>query len=115
MGHSPTLVVRNRIYHRVFDRAWVTQHMPDAELRRQRSAYRRGLLRATGLAAVVVGLLGFLAWTSLRLADDRRQALIGAGDLLYVSQMNIAHQAALRGQIMRARRLLDRDQAVREE
>ena len=45
------LRVRNRIYERVFDREWVTQHMPDAELRRQRAAYRRGLLRATASAA----------------------------------------------------------------
>ena len=29
-----SLKLRNRIYERVFDRAWVIQHMPDAELRR---------------------------------------------------------------------------------
>src|SRR5262249_46551421 len=32
-----SLQVRNRIYARVFDRAWVGQHMPDAELRRQKA------------------------------------------------------------------------------
>src|SRR5262249_27437065 len=34
------LRVRNRIYERIFDAAWVAAHMPDAELRRQRAAYR---------------------------------------------------------------------------
>src|SRR5262249_51531340 len=43
------LRVRNRIYERVFDREWVKTNMPDAELRRQRTAYRRGLLRATAV------------------------------------------------------------------
>jgi len=101
------LAVRNRIYHRVFDPSWVSQHMPNAELRRQRSAYRKGLARATMLSGVVMSLLGALTWTALRLADDRRQALIGAGDLLYVSQMNLAHQASTRGKIVRAQRLLE--------
>src|SRR6185369_11154270 len=35
-GH---LQVRNRIYHRVFNEHWVTENMPDAELRRQRAAF----------------------------------------------------------------------------
>src|SRR5205085_12022825 len=54
------LVVRNRIYARVFDRGWVAQHMPDAELRRQKTAFRRGLLRAASVAGVVVTLMSFL-------------------------------------------------------
>src|SRR5262245_56851715 len=48
------LRVRNRIYQRVFDRAWVRANMPDAELRRQRAAYRRGLLRAAAVAALII-------------------------------------------------------------
>src|SRR5437868_14865427 len=39
------LWVRNRIYYRVFDRDWVLAHMPDAEVRRQRAAFRRGVTR----------------------------------------------------------------------
>lgn len=104
---TAALQVRNRIYSQVFDEAWVLRHMPDAELRRQRAAYRLGLARATTLAAVVVALLGGLAALSLSLANDRRRALLGAGDLLYVSQMNLAYQAAAAGEIPRARRLLE--------
>ena len=43
------LRVRNRIYAHAFDARWVAAAMPDAELRRQRAAYRRGLLRGNGL------------------------------------------------------------------
>src|SRR5947209_19148444 len=49
-----SLVVRNRIYERVFDRSWVVEHMPDAEVRRQKAAYRRGLVRATAVAGAGV-------------------------------------------------------------
>jgi len=54
------LCVRNRIYYRVFDWEWVKANMPDAELRRQRAAYRRGWLRAAALltsAAVIFAIL----------------------------------------------------------
>src|SRR5262249_12256885 len=30
---------RNRIYHRVFNRRWVQSNLPDADVRRQRSAF----------------------------------------------------------------------------
>src|SRR5215813_11597027 len=43
------LRVRNRIYERVFDREWAQANMPEAELIRQREAYRRGLLLATAV------------------------------------------------------------------
>jgi hypothetical protein len=48
------LKVRNRIYDHVFNRHWVSTHMPDAELRRQRRAFRLGLLRASGVFALVL-------------------------------------------------------------
>ena len=52
---------RNRIYDRVFDRDWITAHMPDAELRRQRIAYRKGLVWALGLSSVVLLVMSILA------------------------------------------------------
>jgi hypothetical protein len=66
------LHVRNRIYARVFDREWILATMPDAELRRQRAAYRRGLLRAASIAAVVLLLMVGLASAALY---QRRDAL----------------------------------------
>src|SRR5208282_4141670 len=47
------LVVRNRVYERVFDKHWIRANMPGAEARRQHAAFRRGLLYAAGLAFAV--------------------------------------------------------------
>lgn len=55
------LLIRNRIYARVFDREWVESQLPDAELRRQRTAYRRGLLRATAVASLLIAAFMALA------------------------------------------------------
>lgn len=43
------LKVRNRIYGQVFDPEWVRSCLPGAELRRQRTAYLRGLKLASGI------------------------------------------------------------------
>ena len=43
------LRVRNRIYGQVFDEGWVRSCLPGAELRRQRTAYLRGLKLASGI------------------------------------------------------------------
>jgi WD40 repeat protein len=70
------LQVRNRIYRHVFDRAWVMAHMPDAELVRQRAAFRRGLLRAASISAAIVGVMVALAAAAVyqaRQADHHRR------------------------------------------
>jgi WD40 repeat protein len=51
---------RNRIYDRVFDKDWVLAHLPDAEIRRQRDAFRRGVYRTAAAAAVLIILMGCL-------------------------------------------------------
>ena len=58
------LKVRNRIYSTVFDSNWVKENMPDADLRRQRMAFRRGVYRATAVAVVIIVALvsGFSAF-----------------------------------------------------
>jgi WD40 repeat protein len=72
-SESGCLRVRNRIYERVFDREWITQHMPDAELRRQRAAYRQGLVRAGAVAGVVLVLISVLASAALTQAARARR------------------------------------------
>jgi tetratricopeptide (TPR) repeat protein len=70
------LKVRNRIYYRVFDRDWITANMPDAELRRQRLAYRRGMVRAASVGAVIMIVmagLAFSAYRQRRIADQSRE------------------------------------------
>ncbi len=70
-----TLKVRNRIYAYVFDTAWVTTHMPDTELRRQREAYRAGVLRSAAIAACVVLMAALVAW-ALQNARSARSAAV---------------------------------------
>ena len=57
-GLNGFLRVRNRIYWRVFDGYWIQTNMPEAEVRRQRRAGRRGML--IGFGAAVVLLLSYL-------------------------------------------------------
>jgi WD40 repeat protein len=97
---SPRLQVRNRIYAQVFNREWLKASMPDAELRRQRSAFRRGLLRSAAVACAVVGVVGALALSAVRERDHARR-------LLYVADMNVALQAVSEKNLERAAELLD--------
>jgi WD40 repeat protein len=66
--------VRNRIYAQLFDRRWVRENLPDAEVRRQRAAYRRGVLRTAAIALTMLALVGGLAVTALRQARLARQS-----------------------------------------
>ncbi|HZT43228.1 MAG TPA: AAA-like domain-containing protein [Chthonomonadaceae bacterium] len=63
------LQVRNGIYRRVFDARWVKDRMPDAEQRRQRAAFRRGVLRAASVGAGIVIVMAVLALTAISYAQ----------------------------------------------
>jgi WD40 repeat protein len=103
----PYLRVRNRIYARVFDGTWVAEHMPDAERRRQRAAFRRGLLRAGAISALVVAAMGALTLKSLRSEAQEREARVAAQHLLYLADMNVAHRDAETLNLRRTLELLD--------
>jgi WD40 repeat protein len=79
------LVVRNRVYERVFDKHWIRAHMPGAEARRQRAAFRRGLLYAAGLAFAVLAVIGYFLLTDL---EDGQKAAIQnyCADVVQVQQ-----------------------------
>jgi WD40 repeat protein len=111
-GGPGRLRVRNRIYGRVFDAAWVKASMPDAELRRQRAAYRRGMLRATSVAGLVFAVLAVLILIT-RAAGMRetRQRRLAEGRL-YAADMTLAQKAWEVGQIGRARELLEAHRPV---
>lgn len=103
---GPYLHVRNRVYREVFDRRWILEHTPGAEIRRQRTAYRRGVLLASavlGAFLIAVGSLGAIAIASAgranHLAALTRAAegrLLREADyarrLLYDSDVNLAQQ-----------------------
>jgi len=52
-----SLQSRNRIYAHVFDRKWCRLNMPEAEVRRQRTAFRRGVVRTAVAVTLLMGLL----------------------------------------------------------
>lgn len=60
------LQVRNRIYRHVFDSRWVQERMPEAEVQRQRAAYRQGLIRASSIYGMVTLAICGLALATLR-------------------------------------------------
>jgi WD40 repeat protein len=99
---------RNRIYARVFDREWVRQAMPDAEVRRQRAAYRKGLLRAGALATVVVAAIGALALAAVHQRNRAEEQERANYRLLYAAEMNLAAQAWQDAKVSRVRELLER-------
>ncbi len=63
---APTLVVRNRIYRRIFDSSWIASNLPDAEVRRQRRAVMQGFVRATIGWAVFALLCLAASYQSMR-------------------------------------------------
>lgn len=68
------LFVRNRIYFRVFDRAWIRMNLPGAELERQRRAVRVATLRTATVGGGIVLAFGLLALNSSRLSVQARQS-----------------------------------------
>ncbi len=84
------LEVRNRIYEQAFGLEWVKENMPDAELRRQRDAYRRGLLRATAIYALIIAAIAGLAFVALWQRKRAEQQEQSNRRLLYSAHMNLA-------------------------
>lgn len=101
------LHVRNRIYARVFNHAWVTSSLPDFEVRRQREAYRRGVWRtamvSTMILVVVAGLALVAIWQRNRAIE---QAAVNHR-LLYMAQMKLASQEWENANISRVEELLE--------
>jgi WD40 repeat protein len=115
------LRVRNRIYARVFDRAWIATHMPDVEQQRQRAAYRLGLLRALAGSSVVVAVMASLMFAAIRnarRADEKtrlaqteteraNQKADDADYNLYVADLNLMQHDWQAGNIARLSELLE--------
>src|SRR5262245_32253440 len=102
------LRVRNRIYEGVFDREWVGTNMPDAEVRRQRAAYRRGLLRAAAIAGMIIAAVASLAIVAVRQRNRAVQQEEANRRLLYAAEMKLAGQAWEDAGIPRMMDLLNR-------
>ena len=53
---------RNRVYARAFDDGWIDTMLPGAEVRRQRAAFRRGVIRTASISGVILAVILALAW-----------------------------------------------------
>ena len=107
------LRVRNRIYQRVFDKQWVKANMPDAELQRQRAAYRRGFIRAGAISLLIILLIGFLTLMAVyqrnRAQEETVRADLNAEENrrnLYATHMNLASSDWKEGNLDRIREIL---------
>jgi WD40 repeat protein len=83
---------RNRIYAQVFNREWVAKHMPDADLQRQRAAYRRGVIRTASIAALLLAVVGASLFVALRQRNNAMQQERAKNRALYAAQVNLAQQ-----------------------
>jgi WD40 repeat protein len=86
------LRIRNRIYDRVFNDKWVTANLPGAEIRRQRAAFRRGVLRTAAVAAVILTVVAVLAITAMRQRNRALEQTAITNQTLYMARMKLATQ-----------------------
>jgi WD40 repeat protein len=82
--------VRNAIYWRVFDKAWIAANMPDAELRRQGEAFRRGMWRMSTISMLVLLVVGSLAITAIKQRNRAEREASVNRNLLSHSQLEWA-------------------------
>ena len=78
------LRLRNEVYSRVFDAAWIAEHMPDAEVRRQKRAYRLGVLRTAAVSSVLLLIMAGLAGSAWQ---QSKNAVRSAGRALEQEQL----------------------------
>jgi WD40 repeat protein len=95
---SGRLAVRNRIYAQVFDRGWISENMPDAEMRRQRAAVAKARWQVGSIAAVILlfmsGLTGWAVRNSF-LAERARNAESAAKKAYEVQLLEAKRQARI--------------------
>lgn len=95
---------RNRIYAAVFDEHWIQAHLPEAELRRQRAAFYRGVMRTTAMAAIIVTALTAAVVVAVRQATKAQLASAQA----YVSQAEATLVSRFLGQRFNALAAIER-------
>ena len=109
------LLVRNRIYERVFNGDWIKANLPGAEVRRQRAAFRRGVIRTTAVAAVILAAIAALAIIALRQRNLALEQIAVNKRLLYMTTMKLASQELETGNIARVEKLVEETMPQPEE
>jgi WD40 repeat protein len=99
--------VRNRIYAHVFDKEWISANLPGEEVRRQRAAFRRGVMRSALVSAVILVLMGWLSLTVIRERNRAERQAVENRRLLYFAQMKLVGEEWENANIGRVEELLD--------
>ncbi len=102
------LKARNRIYARVFDESWITANMPDAEARRQRAAFRRGVWRTAIVSLLILLMVGWLAFMAVKQRNRAEQQAEDNRHLLYYADMKAVQQEWENAHVDRAEEILKR-------
>jgi len=106
-AHNGRLRVSNRIYERVFSEQWVKANLPGAEVRRQRAAFRRGVIRTTAVAGVILAIVTALAITAFRQRNRALQQTAVNNKLLYLARMKVANQEYENANLGRVEQLVE--------
>lgn len=77
-ARNERLEVRNRIYERVFDAAWIRENMSDVEVRRERATAWFIGLSVGNAAAAILGIMIWLNFRAVRAEDKAQQKTIEA-------------------------------------
>ena len=77
------LRVRNRVYAKLFDAAWVRDNLPDAEVRRQKAAVAKARWQIGSIAATVLLAMGSL--TAFAMARSK-EAIRSRNEAIYAKQ-----------------------------
>ena len=91
-GNAGFLQVRNRIYQTAFDETWIRNNMPEAETRRQRKAFHRGVLITVASVLALAALLLALLVNSLRLNPLGLKATLPDGTVLTLDAVGYGRQ-----------------------
>ncbi len=100
------LKVRNRIYSHVFNQGWIDAVMPQAELLRQRAAYRRGIWRAAFIASLILLIVSSFALLAFTQSQRFRREAEFNRRLLYDAEIRLAQDAWEHGNTDRVTELL---------
>jgi WD40 repeat protein len=110
-----TLVVRNRIYAKAFNHEWIGSNLPDAEARRQRTAFRRGVIQTALIAFIITMAISAVAFYAIRQSNRASEQEAANRKLLYAAQMNLAGQAWDNANMSRLTELLERHKPVNDQ
>lgn len=91
-ARNGNLRVSNRIYDRVFDKAWIADNLPEAEVRRQAAAFRRGVIRTGAVAGVILLIVISLVLVAVRQWDRALEQIAANKRLVYMANITLANR-----------------------